>query len=100
MIDAEKNSNVDIIEQYISLEDHISSTNAVTEIRLHENSQINYLRLQSENSSTYHISHVASNQKQNSKLYINNITYGGYKTINDTVNNLEETGAEVLLNGI
>ena len=100
LVIAEANSNASIVEHFISINEQNSITKSVTEIELNPNAHIDYLRLQDENNYTFHFSHFASKQNKDSRLSVNSITCGGKETINDSLNELSETGSEVSLYGI
>ncbi|ELS03801.1 FeS assembly protein SufD [Xenococcus sp. PCC 7305] len=72
---AEKNCQLTIVEEYSGASSYI--TNAVTEIWLGENAQINHTRLQQESVTAYHIGKTAVNQKQDSRYTLTEINVGG-----------------------
>ncbi len=72
---AEKNCELTIVEQYSGASRYI--TNAVTEVFLGENAQINHTHLQQESDTAYHIGKTAVNQKKDSRYTLNEINLGG-----------------------
>ena len=71
---AEKNCQLTIVEEYTGSSSYL--TNAVTEIWLGENAQINHTRLQQESRTAYHIGKTAVNQKQDSRYTLTEINLG------------------------
>ncbi len=71
---AEKNCQLTIVEEYFGDGCHV--TNAVTEVFLGENAQINHTRLQEESPGGYHIGKTAVNQKRDSRYILNEINLG------------------------
>ncbi|MDJ0899673.1 MAG: Fe-S cluster assembly protein SufD [Xenococcus sp. MO_188.B8] len=72
---AEQNCQLTIIEEYNGSSSYV--TNAVTEIWLGENAQINHTRLQKESETAHHIGKTAVNQKQDSRYTLTEINLGG-----------------------
>ena len=72
---AERNSQLTIVEEYIGSANYL--TNAVTEVFLGENAQINHTRLQQEAQKAYHIGKTAVSQKKDSRYTLTEINLGG-----------------------
>ena len=71
---AEKNCQLTIVEEYSGSSAYF--TNAVTEVWLGENAQINHTRLQKESNTAYHIGKTAVNQKRDSRYTLTEINFG------------------------
>ena len=71
---AEKNCQLTIVEEYNGSSAYF--TNAVTEVWLGENAQINHTRLQKESHTAYHIGKTAVNQKRDSRYTLTEINFG------------------------
>ena len=71
---AERNCQITVVEEYTGSDRYI--TNAVTEVFLGENAQINHTRLQQESVTAYHIGKTAVNQKRDSRYTLNEINLG------------------------
>ncbi|MGK7895961.1 MAG: Fe-S cluster assembly protein SufD [Xenococcus sp. (in: cyanobacteria)] len=95
---AEKNCQLTIIEEYTGSSSYL--TNAVTEIWLGENAQINHTRLQGESLTAYHIGKTAVNQKTDSRYSLTEINLGG--KISRHTPEIHQDGAqtETSLNGL
>ncbi|MGL5807673.1 MAG: Fe-S cluster assembly protein SufD [Xenococcaceae cyanobacterium] len=76
LIVAEKNSSVSVIEEYVGKEEGVYLTNAVTEICLQDNAEINHIRLQQETEKSYHIGKSAVSQSRDSRYTLNEINLG------------------------
>ncbi|NET36350.1 MAG: Fe-S cluster assembly protein SufD [Cyanothece sp. SIO1E1] len=73
---AETNSAVNLVEDYIGLGAVPQFTNAVTEIWVSENAQINHSRIQRDGSASFHIGKTAISQARDSRYTCNAITLG------------------------
>ena len=70
---AGKNSQVTIIERYVSLDEGVYFTNVVSEIVTGENSSINHIKIQEESLKAFHVSRTEIDQEKNSNFvsYLN-----------------------------
>jgi Fe-S cluster assembly protein SufD len=100
LILAGRGSRAKVVETYLSLNGAAHLTNAVTEIFVAANAELEHARLQQENTAAYHISAVHSRQAADSRLRLHALTFGGAMTRNDVVTVLHGPGAEALLNGL
>jgi Fe-S cluster assembly protein SufD len=71
---AERNCQLTIVEEYQGTSSYF--TNAVTEVWLGENAQVNHTRLQQESNTAYHIGKTAINQKRDSRYTLTEINLG------------------------
>ena len=95
---AEKNCQLTIIEEYTGTSSYL--TNAVTEIWLGENAQINHTRLQQESQFAYHIGKTAVNQKQDSRYTLTEINLGGKLSRHTPEIHQDGPQTETYLNGL
>ena len=95
---AEKNSQLTIIEEYNGSSSYL--TNAVTEIWLGDNAQINHTRLQEEYLTAYHIGKTAVNQKKDSRYTLTEINLGGKLSRHTPEIHQDGEQTETYLNGL
>lgn len=77
IIIAGKNSKLKIIETNITIHDRKNLINTFTDIVAGENSNIEYYRIQNDNSNTFHFSKILTEQKRYSEFTSYAITTGG-----------------------
>ncbi len=94
------NSQVSIIERYLSLDDGVYFTNVVTEIYAGENSIINHIKLQEENLKAFHISRTEVDQEKGSNFTSYSISLGGEIARHDINARFNDEGSECNLNGL
>ncbi|NOZ04625.1 MAG: Fe-S cluster assembly protein SufD [FCB group bacterium] len=94
------NSQVTIIEHYLSLSDVPYFTNTVTEIVAEDNSVLNHIRIQDEAQTAYHISGLYLHQNRDSRTSGHHFTIGSRLTRNDVHIFLDGAGCDCLLNGL
>ena len=97
---ASKNSQVTIIEHFVSENDNIYFTNAVTEIVAEENAIIDHYKLQEESKNAFHIARVEIDQERSSNFTSHSISTGGVITRNDINARFNGEGGECTLNGL
>ncbi|HEY7751006.1 MAG TPA: Fe-S cluster assembly protein SufD, partial [Ignavibacteriaceae bacterium] len=97
---AEKNSQVTIIEHYVSGEENIYFTNAVTEIVAEENAVVDHMKLQEESRKSFHIARMEVDQERNSNFRSHSISIGGDLTRNEFNARFNDEGGECTLNGL
>ena len=95
---AEQNCQLTILEEYTGSSSYL--TNAVTEIWLGENAQINHTRLQQESATAYHIGKTAVNQKQASRYTLTEINLGGKLSRHTPEIHQDGEQTETYLNGL
>ncbi|MEM9276511.1 MAG: Fe-S cluster assembly protein SufD [Cyanobacteria bacterium P01_F01_bin.143] len=95
---AENNCQLTIVEEYTGSSSYL--TNAVTEIWLGENAQINHTRLQQESVTAYHIGKTAVNQKQDSRYTLTEINLGAKISRHSPEINQDGVQTETNLNGL
>jgi len=100
LVVTEKNSSLTVVEEYASLGLKNNFCNAVTEVWLSENSQVNHTRIQRENNAAFHIGKTVVSQARSSRYTCNALSIGAKLSRH----NLEiyQTGeqTETTLNGL
>jgi Fe-S cluster assembly protein SufD len=97
---AGKNSNVTIIEHFISESDNIHFTNSVTEIVADEDSVVDHIRLQEENKNSFHIARMEVDQERGSNFTSHSFSTGCAITRNDFNTRFNDEYGECILNGL
>lgn len=100
IIVAEQNSQVTLIEEYISYDAENYFTNTLTTIQAEENAQVRYFKIQAESASATHIASVFSQQKQHSVVKSFSLPLGARLAREDIHVFLRERSAECHLNGL
>lgn len=97
---AGKNSQVTIIEHYVSDDDGIYFTNAVTEIAADENAIVDHIKLQEESNKAFHIARMEVDQERGSYFSSHLISHGAEISRNDFNARFNDEGGECMLNGL
>jgi Fe-S cluster assembly protein SufD len=97
---AEKNSQITIIEHYVSSEESIYFTNAVTEIVAQENAVVDHIKLQEESKKSFHIARMEVDQERSSNFSSHLISTGADLSRNEFNSRLNDEGCECTLNGL
>ena len=97
---AGKNSQVTIIEHYVSTGESVYFTNAVTEIVAGENSVVDHIKLQEESINAFHIARMEVKQERNSNFSSHSISIGAQLTRNNFNSRFNDEGSECTLNGL
>ncbi len=97
---AGKNSQVSIIEHYVSDKEDIYFTNAVTEIVTDENAIVDHTKLQEESSRAFHIARMEVDQERSSNFASHLISLGAEISRNDFNARFNDEGSECMLNGL
>ncbi|MDP4265848.1 MAG: Fe-S cluster assembly protein SufD [Bacteroidota bacterium] len=101
IIIAEKNSQLKIIESYISLSNKNNSfTNSFTTVFAQENSNIEYYKLQNENEHSFQINNTEIIQAKESSVNLNTISLNGGLIRNNSNVLLNGENTEIFLNGL
>ena len=100
LILAQKRSAVKILETYVSLTDAPYFTNAVTEIVVEPDAQIEHCKIQRESENAFHLATIKTNQNKNSRWTSHSISSGARLARNDIQSVLNAEGAECILNGL
>lgn len=97
---AGKNSQVSIIEHYVSDKEDTYFTNAVTEIVTDENAVVDHTKLQEESSKAFHIARMEVDQERSSNFASHLISLGAEISRNDFNVRFNDEGGECMLNGL
>ena len=97
---AGKNSQVSIIEHYVSDEESVYFTNSVTEIVADENAVVDHIKLQEESKKAFHIARMEVDQERNSNFSSHLISCGGEISRNDFNARFNNEGGQCMLNGL
>lgn len=97
---AGKNSQISIIEHYVSDKEDIYFTNAVTEIVTDENAIVDHTKLQEESSKAFHIARMEVDQERSSNFASHLISLGAEISRNDFNARFNDEGGECMLNGL
>lgn len=102
LVIAEANSQMTLVESYIGLpgKEGASFTNAVTDIFVDENAQIDHYKVNQEELSAYHIATTRIELQKSANFTSHSITMGGKVVRNDINAGLRGEGIECTLNGL
>ncbi|MDX2230127.1 MAG: Fe-S cluster assembly protein SufD [Leptolyngbyaceae cyanobacterium bins.349] len=76
LVVVEANSRVTLVEDYIAVDDSVYFTNAVTEIWLEANAEVQHTRVQRDSKAAFHIGKTAVSQARDSRYTCNAIHFG------------------------
>ena len=94
------NSQVQIIEHYVSLNDAKNLTCPMTEILTENGAHLTHYKIQQEAKTAYHVSGLYVKQKKDSHFISHAISLGARLSRNDIEIQLTEPGVNCLLNGL
>lgn len=97
---AGKNSQVTIIEHYVSDDDSIYFTNSVTEIVADESAIVDHIKLQEESKNAFHIARMEIDLERTSSFSSHLISTGAELSRNDFNARFNAEGSECTLNGL
>ena len=100
LVVAEAGSQTTVLESYTSLVDGCYFTNALTEIALMEEAQVDHYKLQAESTKAFHVATLQVQQGRDSQFASHSISFGGQLVRNDINVLLDGEGAECTLNGL
>ena len=95
-----ENSKATIIENYIGIDNTNYFTNAVTETSLSQGASLKHYKIQQESSNAFHIGNLNASQNKDSRFESHSISIGGALVRNDINAQLNEEGAEIIMNGL
>jgi len=93
-------SQATVIETYASLSDEVYFTNAVTEIILAENAQLDHYKLQEEGARAFHIALTQVQHGRDSRFNSHSVALGAALARNDLRALFAREGSECTLNGL
>jgi Fe-S cluster assembly protein SufD len=100
LIIAEANSKLTVVESYISTGDVAYFTNAVTEIYAGDNATVEYVKLQDEAASAFHIATIAGEFGRASNVTVHSFALGAKLSRTNIRAKLAGEGLECILNGL
>ncbi len=100
LITVGENSQLDLIEQYIGLNDKIYFTNVVTDVKIGNNALLRHSKIQNEAVNGNHISATHVYQSTNSRVDSLVVSLGGTLIRNDLIVKLAGSCASAQLNGL
>lgn len=100
LIIAQRDSQVRVVEHYVTLGQEKAFTNSVTEIIIEESAQVEHCKIQEESANTHHIATIHSHQARHSRSLLHSISIGGAITRNNVNVILDGERAEATLNGL
>jgi len=100
LVVAGRESQAEIVETYIGLDDGVYFTNAVTEISAGEGSVLSHYKIQAENAAALHFGMLAVRQGGSSNFVSHNVALGAALARNEIAVTLDGEGAESTLNGL
>ncbi|HEY7498567.1 MAG TPA: Fe-S cluster assembly protein SufD [Vicinamibacterales bacterium] len=100
LIVAGDNSQLQIVETYVSRAGHKHFTNAVTEIVAGENAVLDHYKVEEESVDAFHIASMHIHTARNANVSTHAFTLGGRFVRNDIIAVLDGDGSECTLNGL
>jgi len=100
LIVTEADTEISLIEDYVSLEGVTSFTNTVTEIFAGESSTLTHLKLQREAATTFHVATIEAHAQGHSRVSSHSLALGGRLTRNNINLRFKAERCEGLLNGL
>jgi Fe-S cluster assembly protein SufD len=100
LIVAEANSQLTVVESYISTGNVAYFTNAVTEILAGDNAAVEHVKLQDEAADAFHIATIAGEFGRASNVSVHSIALGAKISRNNIRTHLAGEGLECVLNGL
>ena len=96
-----RGSQVTVIEDYVAVgQDRVYFTNAVTELAAGEGAVVDYVKVERESGSAFHIASLQFHQGRSSTLHATSIQFGGSLVREDVGAVLGGEGCESTLNGL
>ncbi|BAW80876.1 FeS assembly protein SufD [Candidatus Nitrosoglobus terrae] len=100
LIVLEPESELNIIEHYIGLNEATYFTNAVTEVVMREGAKIEHIKLQEESAKSFHIATIQVQQGRDTEFLSRNLALGAQLARNDINSVLVGEGAKCTLEGL
>jgi Fe-S cluster assembly protein SufD len=100
LVIAQRDSQLKVIEHYVTLGSATCFTNAVTEIILEESAVVEHCKVQDESLNAFHIATIQTQQAARSNLISHSISIGGAITRNNINCALDGERLECTLNGL
>ncbi len=100
LIIAEANSNLTVLESYLSTGNAAYFTNAVTEIVAGDNARVEHVKYQDESADAYHIATIQGQFGRTSHVNVHSFAMGAKLSRNNIRAKLAGEGLECILNGL
>ncbi len=100
LIIAEANSNLTVIESFVSSGNGAYFTNAVEELVIGENAVVEHCKFQDESPAAYHIAAIQVHLSRNCNFIAHSVATGAKLSRNNIRTNLAGEGVECVLNGL
>ena len=100
LIIAEANSNLTVLESYLSTGNAAYFTNAVTEIVAGDNARVEHVKYQDESADAYHIATIQGQFGRTSHVTVHSFAIGAKLSRNNIRAKLAGEGLECILNGL
>ncbi|NKB67122.1 MAG: Fe-S cluster assembly protein SufD [Candidatus Latescibacteria bacterium] len=100
LVDAQAGSRAAIVTTYAGFTETAYHTNAVDEINLGEDAELDFYKIQLEGPQAYHLSSLHVQEGAKARFRAHTVTLGGLLTRNDAHTVLAGTGIESTLNGL
>ncbi len=100
LIIAQRDSDVKVIEHFVTIGEATAFTNAVTEIVLEEGARVEHCKVQEESLKSLHVATIQTHQAGNSHLLSHSISIGGQIVRNNINCVLDGERIECTLNGL
>ena len=97
---AEEESEVTLVEDYISLDEGVSFSNAVTELVAKESAVVAHYMVEREHKSAFNVSTLRIEQEKSANVASHSVLLGGGLVRNNVHPVLDGEGAECLINGL
>jgi Fe-S cluster assembly protein SufD len=97
---AGKNSQVTIVEHYVSMSEDIYFTNTVTEVFADDSAVVDHIKLQEESRKAYHVARMDTCQERSSSFSSHMVSIGGEIARNNFTTKFKGEGGESILNGL
>lgn len=100
LILAGRESQAQVVESFLSLEDGAAWTNSVTEIVAEEAARIEHFQVQQESLSAFHTGRVEGLQERNAYISTISLSFGAALARNDVNIKLDDEGGECAIDGL
>lgn len=100
MVVMESSSRATVVEDYVGLEDGIYFSNAVTEVVLKEQAQLQHVRVQREEKNAFHIGHCSVEAGRDSVYAATSLAFGARVSRHTLHVTQQDEGAEMRLDGL
>jgi Fe-S cluster assembly protein SufD len=100
LIVAGKSSQATVLERFLALDDGAYFTNAVTEIAVGENANVDHCKVQQESVQAHHVANTQAVLQRNSRFTTHAVLLGAKLMRNETRVRFEDEGGEATVNGL